>query len=397
MRYAEAASTSGRAPRGRRVGRRRPRALGLRVVAVAAALALGPASFAAAPQDTAATAPAFLEVASERGAGYVGEAVRVRLRFGFEEGFLDERVIQPFRRALDVPAQIEAPWLDALPGARVLPERADSGGASVALNDRVAAAHRADSIERDGARYRVFELERAFVLDAPGELSLAAPVLRFAYATSFEDDLVAGRMPKDRRDETISGRALVLPIRPLPDGAPSGFTGAVGRYTASASAAPTEVDAGASVQLTLELACAEGTVGDPFGFAAPELAHQEGFAGFHVRGHVERRAGETRVIVYDLAPRDARATEIPALAVPYFDPARAAWDEARTAAIPLRVRAREEAATPGAATDAEASEPDDAGGPPVGILVGVVAGVLLLGALALVRALTTSGSDQGRE
>jgi hypothetical protein len=134
------------------------------------------------------------------------------------------------------------------------------------------------------------------------------------------------------------------------------------------------------VQLVLELRRAEGTAGDLFGFGAPELGQRAEFAGFHVRGHVERRPGDARVIVYDLAPRDARVTAIPALAVPFFDPERAAWDAARTAAIPLRVR--------GAAADPRGDQGSDGVLvlPVIVLLLSIGAGAVLVCALALRRA-----------
>jgi hypothetical protein len=347
---------------------------GARLALALALLPLGALAVPALAQDGAfdPAAHAFVEVAAERGHGYVGEAVRVQVRFGFEQVFLAERMIQPFRRRLDVPAQIEAPWLaavDAFDGARVLAAGEADGGASVAVGDRVLRATRVGELDRGGARFRAFALEQSFVPAEPGELRLAAPVLRFAHATRFEDDLLAGRSAADRRDDAVTGDALVVPIRPLPPGAPPGFTGAVGRYAATASAAPLELVAGASLRLELVLA----GEGDLFGFAAPEL---EELTGFHHRGHLERRDEEgRRVIAYDLAPRSADVEAVPPIEVPFFDPERETWDAARTAAIPLRVRPRaggERAAAPEPGGNGEA--------PPAarGALVAAAAGVVLV-------------------
>jgi len=358
--------------------------IGALLLAASAAWATG------APPQEPEPEHAFVAVASERGDGYVGEAIRVRVRVGFDAAFLAEQAIQPFRRALDVPAQVEAPWLDELAGARLVePESQDQGGATIALNDRVATARELEPQLRDSASFRVFELERTFVPLAPGELRFAAPTLRYAFATDFEDDLVAGRAPLDRRDETRTGEPLTLPVRALPDGAPAEFTGAVGRYVAQASAEPLEVDVGDSIRLTLRLERAAGTAGDLFGFGAPELPELDGLGS---RGHLESRANGARVLVFDLVARAPGERSIPALRIPFFDPEREAWDAARTEPIALHVRG--ESAPSGASPDGgePADQAGDDDGLPVGVLVGVAAGVLLLAGIGLGRALSRSAA-----
>jgi hypothetical protein len=260
---------------------------------------------------------AFLETKVEREACWVGEAVRVRLRVGIDRAFFEKSSVQMFQQRLDLPVHIEAPWLAEL---------AKRGGdaLSLALNDAIIDAAR----EPDSRGFTVVEIAGTLRPDSPGELVLAAPRLRFAYATRFRENLVYGRIPVDRRDGLVTGPRVVLDVRALPP-APDGFDGAIGRFRVQADAQPREVDAGVVFKLTLTVT-GDGNL-DRMGTPRLELP------GFHVYGAVNDHAG---TIVYDVAAVGAaEAVEaVPPIAFVSFDPAAGAYATVRTEPIPISVR-----------------------------------------------------------
>jgi oxygen tolerance protein BatD len=286
---------------------------------------------------------AFVEVVAERTTPFVGEAVRVRLRFGFERAFLERDVVPLFGRRLDVPVQLRARTLEDESG--VGPDDEPDGGRRVtfALGERVAEAAAVEDRVDGGRTFAVFEIVRRIVPRASGALLIPAPHLRFAYATRFEESLIDGRVPADRREAVVAGRTLRLDVRPIPNaGRPAEFTGAVGRFTLAADATPRSAAVGESVKLALAF---EGE-GDLALFEPPSLADLD---GFHVRGRIESTdaGGRRRTVTYDLAPLRAGAGEIPPIAFAWFDVRDpAGYRTLRTPAIPLDVRPSKESAAP---------------------------------------------------
>ena len=305
---------------------------------------------------------AFLELESERATSYVQQPIRLRLRFGFEQEFLRARMVQPFRRDLDVPAQVQAPWLDGLPGAVRLAEGAGEveggrGRLSFALGEGMAEAVAVGERTIDGRTFVLLESELAFLPERPGELVFAEPTLRFAYATRFREAPFGGRAPADRRDALVRGNALAVRVLPLPEeGRPLDFTGAVGRFEVSAEARPRELALGEGLELELEITGA----GNLATLGPPRL---DRLAGFHLRGAIDSKERGVRRVRYDLAPRSAAVKEVPAIAFAFFDPEppagyRTAW----TRPIPIAVFPAAPSTAPGEAPSAgprpQRPEPD---------------------------------------
>jgi hypothetical protein len=281
---------------------------------------------------------AFLELESARESVFVQQAIRLRLRFGFEQEFLRARMVQPFRRELDVPAQVQAPWLEGLSGAVLgegtapRPDDGDRERLTFALGEGVAEAVAVGERPIDGRDFVLLEAELVFLPERPGELVFAEPTLRFAYATRFRAAPFGGRVPADRRDALVRGNALVVRVQPLPEeGRPLEFTGAVGRFEVSADARPREVALGEGLELALEIA-GEGNLAS---FGPPRL---DRLAGFHLRGAIDSKERGVRRLTYDLAPQNAAVKEIPAIPFAFFDPEppagyRTVW----TRPIPIEV------------------------------------------------------------
>src|SRR4029079_18428198 len=94
----------------------------------------------------------------------------------------------------------------------------------------------------DGNTFTVLEIETTWIPTVAGKLTVPAPILRFAFATGFHDDTWTGRVPSDRHDAYVKGKARTLSILPLPEeGRPREFSGAVGRFGVQAEASPMEL------------------------------------------------------------------------------------------------------------------------------------------------------------
>jgi len=302
-------------------------------------LLLGATALAPLPQ-TGSETRAFVELSASRERAFVEEPLELRLRFGIEARFLQEHVLQPFQRRLDVPVQVEAGCLDELPGAVARAGEEEAPGAEDAaarrtfvLNDGVAVARRLDDLVRDGRTFAAFELRRSFRPVVAGTITIAAPRLRLAHATRFDEDLIRGRVAADRRDAQVEGAPIVIAIEPLPEaGRPARFTGAVGRFTVRADASTRELTAGEPLTLTLTI---EGE-GNCERFEAPPLDELE---GFHVLGRLEERGSRRRRIVCEIAPLSAEVKRVPPLSFTFFDPSPpAGYRMLRTEEITLAVR-----------------------------------------------------------
>ncbi|MBK7644965.1 MAG: BatD family protein [Planctomycetes bacterium] len=298
-------------------------------------------------------AHAFVELSAEPASACVGEPLRITVRFGIEELFLRHNLLQLFTRPLDVPVQLELAWDGGLRGAEFveLPGAAPDWSAlaphpSFALGEEIVKAARTTTLERDGQRFVALEFERTLIPTAPGALTLPAPVLHFAVATRFRDDLVSGSVPLDRSDAQVAGAPLTIEVTPLPsEGRPAGFQDAVGEFTLRAEAAPLDLAQGERVALTLVI---EGS-GNLAQLTPPRL---DGLAGLHLLGLSEEAGEGLRTLHAELVVESPRTHEIPSITLLYYDPRSRSYRSADSAAIPLAVRAKSgtpEPATGGAA------------------------------------------------
>lgn len=259
---------------------------------------------------------AFVEIALERDTFLVREPFTLRLRFGFETGFLRANLIQLFQRELDVPVQVRAPWLEELEGALPLEAAEPPGSVRVVLGERVVLATPLAECRSGERTYQVFELAQRYLPTRAGQLVLEAPGMRFAQATRFEDDFVQGRLPLDRRDAFVRGQGARLAILPLPEeGRPAEFSGAIGRFTLRAEAEPRELVAGQSLALSL-LIESEGALGDLSESEPPRL---DALADFHVRGTLVEREPRRLRVRYDLVPAGPEVRAIPPIGFAFFD------------------------------------------------------------------------------
>ncbi len=322
-------------------------------------------------QDETAKGYAFVEALLPERAPFVGEAFTVRLRAGVDVDVLEGNLVQLFRRALDIPVQLDHPWFEGVPGGvpgglTALGPPAPptgSGDTFVALGAEPAAAVRSLERGRDGRRFTVVEFERTFLATEPATFVCPAPRLLFAYALEFRDDLVAGRVPLDRHDAFVLGAASELAVRGVPEaGRPFSFTGAVGDLTLRASAEPTRLRIGETARLVVTI----DSAAVPATYALPRI---ERVAGFDLRSRTEDLEGSQRRVTLELVATAAGRHTVPPIELAAFDPTAERYVEHRTAPLVLEVVG--DAASP--QPPPGASEPGKRGPRPFVIALGALA------------------------
>ena len=260
------------------------------------------------------------------------------VRFGVDIEFLRGNVLQLFTQALDVPVQLQVPWIDELPGAVTLADRAhppmgrDQRRFSFALNEKIADAPRIADRERDGRKFAVLEIDRTFATAGLPRLRVPAPRLRFAFATRFEQNILSDSLPLDWQLASVTGIALDLTVMPLPEeGRPVGFTGAVGHFTMSADATPLDARVGESIHLVLRIT----GVGN---LEFPNPPRLDQLDGFHLRGTLDEKGPAQRTLTYDLTPISTDVRALPPVAFSYFDSGDSpGYRTLRTPAIALSI------------------------------------------------------------
>jgi len=279
---------------------------------------------------------AFVELVTERDSFYVGEPVRLTLRVGYDAEYFKKFAVQLFQQRLDVPVQVEALGSMAIPGAVPRP-MVRSGDVTISLDDGVAWAAVAESQLRNGRTFKMLTVERTYTVGAPGERTIPAPILRFASGTRFREDFLHGRVATDRRDTVVKGEPLTIRILAIPEeGRPAGWAGAVGQLALRTAVSTREFDEGEHFELTIHM---EGECNLRM-LPRPALADM-GLSGFHVYGTLEEYRPGIRTIKYEVASLQPDIDEIPALALPYFDPTPPAqYRFARSEPIPVKVRAK---------------------------------------------------------
>lgn len=293
---------------------RSPRARLLGLGLALAALGARPAS----ADEPRAEARAWVAITTSRDTVYVGEPIALRLEFGLDEAWFEEHAVPLVRQPMDLPVLVLAPAMGALPGAvrrSTPPARPEEPPPKrFVLDDGPALARFAPPAESGGRTFSTHRVDVEFLPTEPGVLVVPPPVLRFAYATRFEQDFARGRLPLDRTEVRIVGTAPSIRVRPLPEeGRPAGFSGAVGRFTTHAALDPSPPTGGPGVRLVLRI---EGE-GNLEAFDTPSLA---GLPGFHVYGALDDRGRDVRTIRYDLAPVREGVAAVPPIALETFDP-----------------------------------------------------------------------------
>ena len=339
-------------------------------------------------EESAPTEAAVLQVTAEPSRCVVGQQVRVTLIVRYLPEHFRDHAASLFRRPLDLEVQLAAPWLRAQKGAVVLPVGpyvvdTDPGSwLRLALNGEVASLPRQGPVQAGGRTWMTLTAGCTLVPTEAGTLELAAPTLTYAFAERIEENLMGERTASASSPVLIEGSATSIVVtEPPAAGRPAGFTGAVGRFDVEARVASPEVEVGTPFELTLVIS-GDGNLG------LIEQPRLDALAGFHVYGAKEEPpealVPTRRVIRYEIALTDGALRAVPPVPFAYFDPADGAYKTARSAAIPLRVRAgaaptSDGAAAPPAEADAPGEEERPRPPPRAFLALAILAGLLVIG------------------
>jgi hypothetical protein len=309
-----------------------------RAAGLAAALAAGAALAAAAQGAGPPRCEASAELVPAR--AYVGQQVHYQLRI------LRRRDVT----SLEWETQLSFPtfrveWLPTLSG-----------------DDRAA---------QGGETYLVFLERRALFAAHPGRLTVPSASLRCASPDG---------------SEIASVPPVVLEVLELPaEGRPPGFAGLLGPLALSFGLTPERVALGGSLRLSV---IAQGYT-NLWSMPSPReaLAAVPDVDVFEQPPELARDAGRAlalrRYFHFDLVPRKAGVLPLPALRVPYFDPATGRYEEA-TAQLPALRVAQAPARPRAPGLPATAAETPRGPAPRLARFVALAAG---LGALALAAGL----------
>jgi hypothetical protein len=141
--------------------------------------------------------------------------------------------------------------------------------------------------------------------------------------------------PWDNRSVTqrtvIATNAVSLHVKPLPtEGRPANFNGLIGDFTLTAASPTTEAAVGDPIPLTLTIR----------GVTAPDLAIsiEPDFKPAPEGWEAGPVAMGSRTFTTTVRPRNDRVTQIPPIALPYFDAITGTYKAARSNPIPLKVK-----------------------------------------------------------
>ncbi|MCK4271011.1 protein BatD [bacterium] len=137
----------------------------------------------------------------------------------------------------------------------------------------------------------------------------------------------------------ISNKPVTITVQPLPDeGKPQGFAGTVGRFSITASVDQRQVRAGEALQLVVKIR-GQGNLKT---LPAPQLPPLDNFKSFEPEIQEQMsttgdKIGGTKTYRYVLIPKQQGQFLIETVQFSYFDPARKAYQTARTEPIAIEV------------------------------------------------------------
>jgi len=196
-------------------------------------------------------------------------------------------------------------------------------------------------VNRQGREAILLTFSKVLIPKRPGDIDLGASSVSADVAVghgrsrdSFFDDFFRNNTQYKRF--AVSSQPLKLSVSPLPQqDKPDGFYGLVGRYTISASAAPTKVSVGDPITLTIKIG---GDYLKPVRW--PQLEQIEGLSeNFKMPSQKSSPSVEDsfKIFTQTIRPANDKVTEIPSIPLAYFDADKGRYVVAKTEPIKLEV------------------------------------------------------------
>lgn len=267
---------------------------------------------------------------------YPGQEVVLGVRIVIDARFLDESMVQPFTRRLDLPIGVDDLRVAGLEQTAFgLPET-DTSALKVASGEHIVRAEPIGEFEADGRRWRGALLESRASSPRAGAFQLKAPTVRFASAEAFRDSLL-GRVPIDPRLALSIGEPAVFEVADFPEaGRTPDFNGAIGAFHVRSSVNTRALEVGETLRLRVE-------IDGPLPQDADVLPRLDEWRGLHLVAQRVTHRGDGASIDAELRVERGTVKAIPAVALHSFDPRTASYLVASSAPIPLHVTATPDA------------------------------------------------------
>jgi len=182
-----------------------------------------------------------------------------------------------------------------------------------------------------GRRYNAILFAKQIVPRQPGEFSFAAPVVACDIAVGSR-----GFFDRNYRRFAASAKPLSLNVLPLPQqDKPASFTGLVGRYQIKTAAEPAEVNVGDPITLTVTITGEQADLAE-----LPDLAAMPAFAAnFKIAADMAppQTAAHRKDFTVSLRAAHDKVTEIPAIALSFFDVDQGRYVTVASDSVPLKV------------------------------------------------------------
>jgi len=206
---------------------------------------------------------------------------------------------------------------------------------------------RAGETALGGERYAYSEIKTALFALTPGpaEIKQASVIVQVPtnelldpFDPNFFQKFMSMSNAQGRTREFVS-EAIALEIRPLPAGAPAGFSGAVGNYTVAAAVDRQDAKAGEAVNFSITVAGS----GNLKAVTAPKLPELQDFKVFDTMSSLDIRKdgdiiGGKKTFTFILVPRAAGRKTVPPVAFSFFDPRAGQYRELHTAPLAISVQ-----------------------------------------------------------
>ncbi|HNW44371.1 MAG TPA: BatD family protein [Elusimicrobiales bacterium] len=206
---------------------------------------------------------------------------------------------------------------------------------------------RAGETTLNGERYAFSEIKTALFALTPGpaEIKPASVVVQVPaneVLDPFDPNFFQKFMSMSNaqgRSREFASEALALDIKPLPAGAPAGFSGAVGNYTVAAAADRQEAKAGEAVNFSVSVAGS----GNLKAVTAPKLPELQDFKVFDTMSSLDIRKdgdviGGKKTFTYILVPRAAGRKTVPPVTFVFFEPRAGQYRELQTSPVNINVQ-----------------------------------------------------------
>ncbi|GAA4311011.1 BatD family protein [Pontixanthobacter gangjinensis] len=181
---------------------------------------------------------------------------------------------------------------------------------------------RVENGEYDGEPYRYVVLRKTILYpQKTGELNIEPLTLSIAVDVPSERRDIFGSRIYKTVNKTVAANNKKIKVKPLPDGKPANFTGAVGKFSFNVSTTKDELNAGESLQAKVEV---RGN-GNLKLFDLPELTAPSSLEMYdperteNVNTNLNGMQG-TVSQTYTIVPTRKGKYPIPALSFSYFDP-----------------------------------------------------------------------------